>query len=478
MYILDFNAPCHVHFIGIGGISMSGLAEILLERGFEVSGSDNTPSDIIDRLSERGAKIYIPQSGDNIKGGTDLVVYTAAIHPDNPEYMACERMGIPMLSRAAFLGQLMRQYKLSVAVAGTHGKTTTTGMIGEILLEAARDGEGSLRDGRKPTISIGGVLPSIESNIFVGDSDIFLTEACEYTNSFHEFYPKYNVILNIEEDHMDFFKDLSDIQRSFRRFAENTADDGVLVLGEGLSDQKELVEGLSCRVINIGKDYYAKNTRVKAGEDGKSHTVFDAVENGTDIGEVWLSVPGAHNVGNALCAIAIAREMGISLSAILNGLKKFGGAKRRFEYRGKVNGALLYDDYAHHPTEIAATIAAARMLPHKRLVIVFQPHTYTRTKAFLEEFAEVLKKADIVGLCPVYPAREEDIYGVHSEDICDLINKRIAENDPGCAAKECYNFSSFDEAEKFLKKISSTGDLLITMGAGDVVKIADSLSEG
>ncbi len=477
MFNLDINNPCHVHFIGIGGVSMSGLAEVLIENGFKVSGSDQAPSEITERLKARGAEIKYPQSRENAAPDTDICVYTAAIHPDNPEFMAFKELSVPMLSRAQFLGQLMRFYPNSVAVAGTHGKTTTTGMIGEILLEAGRNAGGEGKPYKVPTISIGGILPSIGSNICVGNSDVFLTEACEYTNSYHEFYPKYSVILNIEEDHMDFFKDINDIRKSFRRFAENTSQDGVLVIGSDIADINEITDSLPCRIVTFGEgdsDYTAKDIHVKEDEEG-AQTVFTVVFRGKDIGELVLLVPGNHNIKNALAAVAITREMGIDFPTIKKAILAFHGAERRFQYRGDINGAKLYDDYAHHPTEIAATIAAARSLPHKRLIIIFQPHTYTRTKAFLTEFAEVLSRADIIGVVPVYPAREEDVYGVHSEDIARLINERIEKKAVGCEAKECHFLSDFSEVEKFIKKISSTGDLLITMGAGDIVKVADSI---
>lgn len=468
MYQIDFNKPCHIHFIGIGGISMSGLAEILLDRGFAVTGSDNAPSPLTAHLTEAGAKIAFPQSADNVSDDIDIVVYTAAIHPDNPEYAACVAAGFPMLTRAQLLGQIMSHYANSVAVAGTHGKTTTTAMIGEILLA----GEA------KPTISIGGIFPSIGGNICVGDSDLFLTEACEYTNSFHEFYPKYNVILNIEEDHMDFFKDLADIRASFRRFAENTADDGVLVINGEIEHLGEITGGLPCEVITFGVvescDYYPAD--VRHHDDGS--TTFVPVAEGEQLSEVRLFVPGGHNITNALAAVAVCRAMGIGMERIAAALAAFRGTQRRFEYKGKFGGAAIYDDYAHHPTEIAASLKAARTLPHERLIVAFQPHTYTRTKAFLPEFAKVLSEADIVVLCAVYAAREDDIYGVGSGDIKRLIDERIAAGADGCRAKECHYFATFDEAEKFLKKISSTGDLLITMGAGDVVKVGEHILAG
>ncbi len=470
MYEIDFEHPVNVHFIGIGGISMSGLAEVLLDRGFVISGSDNTPSAITKRLEERGIRIMYPQKAENVTEDIDLVVYTAAIHPDNPEFAACQKASLPMLTRAQLLGQIMRHYERSAAVAGTHGKTTTTGMIGQILLCGKKE----------PTISIGGILPSIGGNIHVGNSDLFLTEACEYTNSYHDFYPKYNVILNVEEDHMDFFKDLDDIRASFRKFAGNTADDGVLVINRGIENVEELTQGLSCSVQTFGQDetadYYPADVHV--AEDGTTRftvMVHEGAAGAVSLGEIGLNVPGLHNVLNALASIAITRAMGISMEQIAEGLQQFHGTGRRFEYKGKVNGALLYDDYAHHPTEIAASLAAARSLPHKRLIVIFQPHTYTRTKAFLQEFADALAKADIVGLCPVYPAREQDIYGVHSEDIKRLIDEKIMAKDASCKASECHCFGTFKDAENFLQKISSTGDLLITMGAGDVVKVGDAL---
>lgn len=471
MYEIDFAHPVRVHFIGIGGISMSGLAKILLDRGFRISGSDNTPSDLTRGLEAKGIRVMYPQKAENVTDDIELVVYTAAIHPDNPEFAACEKAGLPMLTRAQLLGQIMRHYDRSTAVAGTHGKTTTTGMIGQILLAGEEE----------PTISIGGILPAIGGNIHVGNSDLFLTEACEYTNSYHHFFPKYNVILNVEEDHMDFFKDLEDIRASFRKFAGNTASDGVLVINHGIERLGELTEGLPCRVVTFGAeddaDYYPADVRV----DAKGITRFTVMERTEDdgeavsLGEVSLSVPGMHNVLNALASFAVTKQMGIPTEQIRRGLADFHGTGRRFEYKGDYHGATLYDDYAHHPTEIAATLAAAESLPHRRLVVVFQPHTYTRTKAFLQEFAEVLSRADIVGLCPVYPAREEDIYGVHSEDIKGLIDERIEAKIPDCRAKECHCFGTFEEAKNFLKKISSTGDLLITMGAGDVVKVGEML---
>ncbi|MDD5956612.1 MAG: UDP-N-acetylmuramate--L-alanine ligase [Lachnospiraceae bacterium] len=456
MYEIDFKKPVHVHFIGIGGISMSGLAEVLLDRHFPVSGSDRAESDLTKHLTELGAHIRYPQKAENITDDIDCVVYTAAIHPDNPEFKAAQEKHIPMLTRAQLLGEIMKHYPNSVAVAGTHGKTTTSSMISQIMLEGSKD----------PTLSIGGIFKAINSNIHVGNSDLFLTEACEYTNSFLSLYAKYSVILNVEAEHLDFFKDINDIRRSFHQFAADTKADGAVIINDEIPDYRELVDGIQAKVITVGfnegADYHAENIRYD--ETGEAR--FEAFGFGDDLGEIVLSVPGRHNVGNALAAIAVARELGFTLDQIKDGLKKFGGAKRRFEYKGKYHGATVIDDYAHHPTEVRASLDAALKYPHKRLVVVFQPHTYTRTKAFLDDFAKALSVADQVVLAEIFPAREKDIYGVHSIDLCQKIRE---------LGTPCECFPTFDDIEKFLSKNVIDGDLLITMGAGDVYKIGEDL---
>ncbi len=457
MYQLDFSNPTSIHFIGIGGISMSGLAEILLGAGFDISGSDMKPSELTQRLTSLGASISYPQAASNVSDSTAVFVYTAAIHEDNPEFMAAKATGKPMLSRADLLGQIMENYSRSIAVAGTHGKTTTTSMISEVLLAGEAD----------PTISVGGILPSINSNIHVGDSDLFITEACEYTNSYHSFYPRYNVILNIEEDHMDFFKDLADIRASFRRFAQNTKQGGALVINSEIPDLDEIVIDLDCKVITFSAtDSSADFTATDISYNELGCASFSPVRYGTHLPRVTLGVPGAHNIGNALSCIAISMEMGISFDQISAGLTAFGGADRRFQYKGNFQGATVIDDYAHHPTEIRASLAAAANYPHNRTIVVFQPHTYTRTQAFLADFADALSSADIVILAEIYAAREENIYGISSKDILSLLQEKSVES---------YYFATFGEIEDFLKKISQKNDLLITMGAGDVVNIGEDL---
>lgn len=456
MYSLNFEEPIHVHFIGIGGISMSGLAEILLEEGFTISGSDAKQSALTDSLAKKGATIYIGQKASNLSIRPALVVYTAAIREDNEEFKAAVNAGIPMLSRAELLGQIMDNYEKSIAVAGTHGKTTTTSMISQILLVAKAD----------PTISVGGILEAIGGNIRVGGSEVFITEACEYTNSFLHFHPKYSIITSVEAEHLDFFKDIDDIRRSFHEFAGNTAHDGVLIINGQIAALDQITNNLSCSVTTYGlcenDDFYAKNITYNDHACG-TYTLMHKTE---DLGTVSLSVPGKHNVSNSLAAIALCLNLGLPLDVIKKGLLQFGGTKRRFEYKGTKNGITVIDDYAHHPTEVAATLTAARNYPHGRIICVFQPHTYSRTKAFLSDFARVLSMADIVVLADIYAAREKNTIGISSKDLLAELQKN---------GQESYYFPSFDEIEKFLSEKCINNDLLITMGAGDVYLIGEHL---
>lgn len=455
MYQINFNTPIHIHFIGIGGISMSGLAEILLKEGFSVSGSDMKESKLTKALSEKGIQIFYGQKKENIIPGIQCVVYTAAISEDNEEYMAAKSAGLPMLSRAELLGQIMDNYKTSVAVAGTHGKTTTTSMISQILLEAQTD----------PTISVGAIVSALQGNLRIGNSELFVTEACEYTNSFLHFKPKYSIILNVEAEHLDFFKDLDDIRHSFRQFAANTSADGATIINGEIPDYEKLVAGLPQKIITYGFsqefDYYATDISY----NHRACATFTAMHNGKPLCTIELNVPGQHNISNALCALALSMELALPMDAILSAFKKFSGADRRFQYKGTKNDITVIDDYAHHPTEIRASLTAAQNYPHQRLVLVFQPHTYSRTKAFLEDFAEVLQMADVIVLAEIYAAREQNTIGISSKDILSIIEK---------THKEAYYFETFDEILKFLQKKCMHGDLLITMGAGNVVEIGES----
>lgn len=456
MYQIDFNKPVHVHFIGIGGISMSGLAELLLSRGFTVSGSDNTRSELTDMLAKR-CRISIGQRRENINDDIDVVVYTAAIKSDNPEYAECVRRGLPMLTRAELLGQIMTNYEVAIGVSGTHGKTTTTSMLSEILMLADTD----------PTISVGGILPSIGGNIRIGHSGVFVTEACEYTNSFLSFRPTMNIILNVEEDHLDFFKDINDIRTSFKKYTELLPSDGALIINSGIEDYEYFFKDSRCKVVTFGmdplkSDFSAKDLRL--GKDGDYQ--YTLLYKNQEISPISLKIPGEHNVLNSLAAIAAAVTMGVGMGTAVEGVSRYAGAERRFQVKGQCQGFLIIDDYAHHPAEITATLRAARNYPHRKLWCVFQPHTYTRTKAFLPEFAKALSLADHVILAKIYEARERDIYGVSSGDIQKLVLE---------AGIPCEYFTSFAEIEDFLKANCQPQDMVITMGAGNICEVGDNL---
>ena len=457
MYKINFDKPSHVHFIGIGGISMSGLAAILLKEGFVVSGSDSHESELTDRLQAAGARIAYQQAADNITDGIDVVVYTAAIHPSNPEYAAAVAKKIPLLTRAQLLGQMMKNYKIPICVSGTHGKTTTTSMAAHILMAADMD----------PTISVGGILPLIKGTYRIGSNGTFLMEACEYTNSFLSFFPKISIILDIDADHLDFFKDLDDIRHSFRKFAELLPDDGVLIINADDPACKMITKGLTCKIITYSMSNKGEYTADLVTYDKRGNASFRALYKGNPIGNFSLQVPGQHNVSNALAAIALARELGIDAATIENGFESFHGTNRRFEYKGKMKrGATVIDDYAHHPTEIKATLHTAERVPHETIWCVFQPHTYTRTKALLPQFAEALSIADHVVLADIYAARELDIYGVSSRDLQAEIQK---------LGTDCDYFPSFEEIEDFLRANVKDGDLVITMGAGNIVQVGEDL---
>ena len=456
MYKIDFQKPIRIHFIGIGDTSMSGLAEILLEEGFTVSGSDAKESPLTRKLESEGAHICYGQKAENITDDIDCVVYTAAISRTNPELIEAVAHKIPMLTRAELLGQLMKNYDTPIAVSGTHGKTTTTSMISHILLEGKVD----------PTISVGGILKAIGGNIRVGSSETFLTEACEYTNSFLHFFPKISVILNIEGDHLDFFKDLEDIRHSFHQFAALLPSDGTLVINGEITDYPEIYQGLDCNVDTYGPSADFDYSASDISYDEEGHVSFDLAKHGEKAGRITLSVTGDHNVSNALASIAVAELLDIPMDTIKKGLLSFTGTDRRFEYKGTFNGVTVVDDYAHHPTEIKATLKAAQHYPHNSVWCVFQPHTYTRTKAFFHEFAEALSHADHLVLADIYAARETDTLGISSADLAEEAAK---------LGTDSHYFPSFAEIESFLKENCRPGDLLITMGAGDIVTVGEDL---
>jgi UDP-N-acetylmuramate--alanine ligase len=436
------------HFIGIGGVSMSGLAEILHNKGVKVQGSDMRASDTTRRLESLGIKVSIGHSYGNVSDGVDLVVYTAAVKLDNPEIAAAKDKGIKTIDRAELLGTLMEGFDDPVCVAGTHGKTSTTSMVTEILLEAGMD----------PTVSVGGFLDSINGNFRMGGSGHFVVESCEYYNSFLKFHPRIGVILNVDKDHLDYFHSLEEIEDSFRKFAENIKAGGTLVIYAGVAGMAKITKGLSCGVVTYGEEGADVTSRdVSFDEDG--FPSFGIVYKGKDLGRVALKVRGEHNVLNALAAAAAGILAGAPEESALRGLSRFMGARRRFEIKGRWRGVLVVDDYAHHPTEIKATLSAARKMAKGRIVCLFQPHTYTRTKALMDDFAGSFEDADLVAILDIYAAREKSSGDVHALQLVERAREK---------GKNAIYFPSFSAAEDFLKENLIPRDLLITMGAGDV----------
>ena len=447
----------NVHCIGIGGVGVSGIAEILLNRGYTVSGSDMKESDITDKLKSNGAIIYQGHRAENVEKA-DLVIYSAAIAEENPEMVRAKERGIPTASRAEILGILMDEYSESIAISGTHGKTTTTSMVSLILENAKYD----------PTVLIGGSLNEFDGNYKVGQGEYFVTEACEYRDSFLELRPKIEVILNIDSDHLDYFKDIEHIVSSFDYFTKNVRSGGKIVAYDANPFVNRIIRNLP-NVITYG---YNNNCTysiqdVHFGSDGMP--TFEMEHNGESLGKVTLSVPGEHNILNAAAAFACCYELGVKPEVIIETLNSFHGTKRRFDIIGRTDkDVLLIDDYAHHPTEIKATLSAARGLPHDKIWCLFQPHTYTRTLALFDEFAEAFRDADVLILADIYAAREKNIYNISSETLA----KKIKDAHP---EKEIYYISSMDEIASKVIAEAQKGDLVITMGAGDIYRVGDMI---
>ncbi|MCD8048503.1 MAG: UDP-N-acetylmuramate--L-alanine ligase [Clostridia bacterium] len=441
-----------IHFIGIGGISMSALARILLGDGCIVTGSDMRASHITARLEEAGAKITIGHSADNITD-QNLVVYTSAVKEDNPEYIRAKELGIPLAERAELLGAIMKRYEVPFAISGTHGKTSTTGMLSQIFLSA----------GKNPTVTIGGELDSIGGNLRVGGKEIFIAEACEYHRSFLKFSPKISLILNIEEDHLDYYKDIDDIISAFHDLALLTPPDGFVIAN---IDDKNVQKAL-CNVdknivtfaVNSDADYTARNIT----PDKLGFCAYDVYKKGSLLTHISLSVPGVHNVYDSLAAFAAADVSGIDVAIIDNALHQYVGVHRRFEKKGYYNNAVFVDDYAHHPSEIRATLTAASKMGFNRVFCVFQPHTYTRTKALFNDFVSVLTQSRFnIIVTDIYAAREKDTGLVSAKELSDAIINSIY-------------IKTFDEIETYLKENVAEGDMVITMGAGDVYKIGENV---
>lgn len=439
------------HLIGIGGVSMSPLAEVLHHAGISVHGSDMRESSALQHLRSLGIEINIGHYGENIEG-CDYIIRTAAVHDDNPEIVAAHQKGVPVFERAQAWGAIMQSYKNAVCISGTHGKTTTTSMMTHITMAAALD----------PTIMVGGTLPLLGSGYRVGHGDTIVLESCEYCNSFLSFFPTVAVILNVEADHLDFFKDLADVERSFRRFAELVPENGSIIANADDSGAMTALEGLSHPVTTFGLT--AKDVDFTADKIVLSHGCpeFDVLCHGEVYCHVALRVPGQHNILNALAAAAAAKALGIDGDAVARGLATFTGAGRRFEHKGNYNGAEVYDDYAHHPGELHALLTTVQALGYQRVICAFQPHTYSRTKALFDEFVAELKLPDVAILMEIFAARETDTLGISSKDLADRI--------PG--ARYC---KTLDEVTSTLRALAQPGDLILTVGAGDIYLAGEKL---
>ena len=442
-----------IHFIGIGGISMSGLAAVLLNSGFKVSGSDFKNSPIVEKLKASGAEIYIGHKSENIKN-VDLVVYTAAIPSDNPELLEAEEKNITLMDRAEFLGEIMKGHKYNVAISGTHGKTTCTSMLSHVTLAGNLD----------PTILVGGELDIIDGNFRIGNSEYFLTEACEYKRSFLKFFPYIGVILNIDSDHLDCYKDIDEIADTFLKFSKLIPQDGYLV---GYGDDfrvKEILSKVDCNTLSYGfdktADVIAKN--IIFNKDGCA--TFDVYKDNKNLFSLTLNIPGKHSILNALASICVSLIFNISNDNIIEGLSKCKGAHKRFEYKGELNGVTVIDDYAHHPTEIKATLSTAKQINHNKTYCIFQPHTYTRTKSLFDEFTECFSDTDELILMDIYAAREKNTGLVSSDELGDAIRSK---------GIKCTNVHSHNEALDYVKSKLTSGDLLLTVGAGDVVIVGE-----
>ncbi|MEG0613487.1 MAG: UDP-N-acetylmuramate--L-alanine ligase [Clostridium sp.] len=441
-----------VHFIGIGGVSMSGLAEILLKNGYMVSGSDRQNSKMVEKLKEKGAKIYIGHSADNIVD-VDLVVYTAAISQDNPELKRALDLNLPMMDRAEFLGNIMLGHKYNVAVSGTHGKTTTTSMMAHIVIEENVD----------PTILVGGDLDVINGNVLAGNSDYFITEACEYKASFLKFHPYVGIILNIDADHLDYYRDINHIKDTFNEFIDIIPEEGFLVCNLDDNNVKDILANHKCNIMTYGiqnGEFTARNISYTPLGCG----VYDLYRNDEMLFSIELSVPGEHNILNSLSAACTALALNISKDSIVNGLLNFRGTHRRFELKGSKNNVTVIDDYAHHPTEILAHLNACKNYPHKDLYVIFQPHTYTRTITLFEEFSKAFDGVNNLILADIYAAREADTGIVSSTKLGDAIRAR---------GVNAINYNDFDSIVSHLKSHTKEGDLILTVGAGDVYLIGE-----
>ena len=441
------------HLIGIGGVSMSSLADVLWGMGIAISGSDMNRNKNVVGLTEKGIPVSIGHKAENITREIEFVVRTAAVHDDNPEIIRAHALGIPVFERTQAWGAISKDYSNALCISGTHGKTTTTSMCTHIMMAADKD----------PTVMIGGTLPLLNAGHRVGHGNTIIMEACEYYNSFLSLHPTVAVILNVEADHLDFFKDLQDVQHSFREFALRTPEDGYVVANLDDASTMATIRDIPRKIMTFGlsreADVYAENIEFLGAN---SH--FDIMFKGKHFTDVTLHVPGLHNVKNALAATAAAICLGVRPNAVKYGLAGFNGAGRRFEFKGKYNGADVYDDYAHHPGELKALLDTVEGLNYKRCILVFQPHTYTRTAALFEDFVTQLKRPDVLLLAEIFAAREKNTIGISSSALAERVE-----------GAEFY--PTFPELEEELKRKARPGDIILTVGAGDVYKIGENIVE-
>ena len=450
--IIPYLAPGRkAHLVGIGGVSMAPLAEVLHGMGMVITGSDMREGATVEHLRSLGIPVAVGQNAENL-GDAELVIRTAAAHDSNPEIAGAHTRGIPVFERAQAWGAIMRNYKNALCISGTHGKTTTTSMCTHIFLAARRD----------PTVMIGGTLPMLGAGHRVGKGDTIIAESCEYCNSFLSFFPTVAVILNVEPDHLDFFKDLEDIKHSFRQFAELVPSSGSVIINGDNEGARSVACGLDPFTFGLseGAECTAANLTWNKGLP-----TFDITVHGEKYAHVSLRVGGVHNVSNALAAASAAWVLGVPGTAVEEGLNSFTGAGRRFEKKGTVNGADIYDDYAHHPDELEALLTMAKTLGYRRIVCAFQPHTYSRTKALFDRFVEVLSQPDVTLLAEIYAAREVNELGISSKDLCQKI--------PGSEY-----FPTLKSLTARLREIAQPGDLILTVGAGDIYTVGEALVKG
>lgn len=453
MNIKDYK---NIYMVGIGGISMSGIAEILKKWNYNVWGSDWARSGQTDWLENNGIKVNIGQVKENITDEIDLVVYTVAIKQDNPELVRARELGIPTIERGDFLGEITKLFKDTIGIAGTHGKTSTTSMVSYSFLEADLD----------PSIQVGANLKALNGNYRVGNSDYFIIEACEYCESYLRFKQRSAIVLNIDDDHLDYFKNIDNIKKSFEKYVSLLPSDGYLVLNRDDERCYDLRNSTKAKVITVGKDNKADWYYDNVSYDDDGYPTYDAYYKGELKGTISLRVTGLHNVFNSLCCIALCNEYGIDINIIAKALLKYDGASRRLEYKGMFNGAKVFDDYGHHPTEINATVMGIKNKKYNESWVVFEAHTYSRLVAHLKEFAQSLIHFDHIIIIDIYAAREVNTYNITEDDLIKEINK---------LGKEAIHISNHEDVVKYLKDNVKEGDIILTLGAGNVTKIASLL---